>query len=395
MPETPPTKAPLRERLRDLKDRSARFGRELTAGMNRKELERLFDEEASRALTVLAGEEARRSETADDEDDFHRLVRLVRGFFLGIAFKLSPGRRALFVFSLLCPLFGLINFRWSIGPTEIYLDFGPFWFLTGLAGMTLLLALELVDRLRVRDELEVARQLQRELLPRRDPDIPGYRLAHSYRTANEIGGDYYDFLPLPDGRVAIAIGDASGHGMAAGLLMAIANATFKTALDLDPHPSAVLRLVNRVLCRTGGRREFMTLFCGVLDLATGELHYASAGHPFPLLRRARGTVEELGRGSLALGWRPDADFESARVTIEPGDYLVLYSDGLPEAVGGAEDDAFGFERLRRLLGGPKSPRELHDRILQAVDRHLGDRSLGDDLTLVVIERAPPLPAAPG
>ena len=115
-----------------------------------------------------------------------------------------------------------------------------------------LLALELVDRVLVRDELEVARQLQRDLLPSERPDCPGYRIAHSYRTANEIGGDYYDFLPLPDGRLALVIGDASGHGMAAGLLMAIANAALKLADRGRPRARACRRACSTACCAAPG-----------------------------------------------------------------------------------------------------------------------------------------------
>src|SRR5262249_55676387 len=159
----------------------------------------------------------------------------------------------------------------------------PFFFIICCGGLAFLLALELVDRVLVRDELEVARELQAALLPHGTIDLPGYSVAHSYRTANEVGGDYYEIVRLPDGRVAMMVGDATGHGMAAGLVMAIANATLKTALDIDPDPRRVLALLNRTLCRTGSRRTFMTVFYALLDPQTGELTTISAGHPFPLL----------------------------------------------------------------------------------------------------------------
>ena len=389
LPARPPVRQPTAERLQTLAQGAVRFGRDFTAGLSRREIERLFDEDARGALTVLAGERPAAEAAARGP---LRALHLARDFFVGLAMKLSPARRLLFAASLLCPLLGLLDFEASAGATRFFIDFSPFWFLVSIAGLTLLLALELVDRLRVRDELEVARQLQRELLPREIPALPGYRIAHSYRTANEIGGDYYDFLPLADGRLAIAVGDASGHGISAGLVMAIANSTLKLAIELDPSPAAVLELLNRVLCRTGTRRQFMSLFYAVLDPGSGELEHACAGHPFPLLRRADGRVLELGRGSLPLGMRRDVELEGRSATLEPGDFLVLYSDGLPEAVGGEADDSFGFDRLRRLLADPGSARQLHDKIRAAIDRHLEDRPLTDDLTLVVIDRAPALPS---
>ncbi len=382
-----PSMAKRTQKLHDLAESSWRFGKEFTSGLSRREVARLFDEDAKTAYEALTAD----AKTSDGKPgDLERLTGRVWALFSGFTRKLSPGRRLLFVVCLACPFLGLFDFDASIGPYRLILDFSPLWFLTSIVGLTLLLALELVDRLRVRDELEVARSLQRDLLPRQAPELPGYRVAHSYRTANEIGGDYYDFLPLADGRLAIAVGDASGHGISAGLLMAIANATLKTALDLDPSPPAVLSLLNRVLFRTGGKRAFMTFFYGALDLATGELEYAGAGHPYPLLRRRRGTLEELGEGSMPLGLKRQGAYVSRRTTIEHGDLLVLYSDGIPEAAGGADGDTFGFERLHGLLAQPDRPQAIHDRILAALDRHLGEQPINDDLTLVVLDRAPAL-----
>ncbi len=379
--------AKLAQNLRDLAERSSRFGKEFTSGLNRREVARLFEEDAKTAYVALSDDAPKKTE---EPDDFKRLARQVWGFFVGFALKLSPARRLLFAFCMLCPMLGILDFDATIGRYRIFIDFSPFWFLVSITGLTLLLALELVDRLRVRDELEVARSLQRDLLPRRGPELPGYRVAHSYRTANEIGGDYYDFLPLDDGRLVIAVGDASGHGISAGLVMAIANATLKTAIDLDPSPRAVLGLLDRVLYRTGGKRAFMTLFYGVLDPDTGVLEYAGAGHPYPLLRRRGGAIEELGEGAMPLGLKTGGTFARGQTTIEHGDLLVLYSDGIPEAAGGAHGDTFGFDRLKGLLAQPESSQLVHDRILKAVERHLGDRPINDDLTLVVLDRAPAL-----
>lgn len=367
-----------------------RLGEELASGLRRRDVERLFERDTGRAFEVLAdgyrdpGREAQ-------EDDVGRFLLRVRWFFLGLTTKLSPPRRLLFLVSLAIPLFGLVPADFVLGPTRVHVDFSPLWFLLSIAGLILLLALELSDRLVVRDELEVARELQRELLPRREPPVPGFRFAHSYRTANSIGGDYYDFLPLHDGRLAFALGDASGHGLAAGLLMAIASATLKTAVDLDPSPDSVLGLLNRTLYRTGGRREFMTLVYGLLDPESGELDLAVAGHPFPIHRTAAGDVHELGRGGYPLGIRADGSWPALHTTIGHGDVLLLYSDGIPEALGD-DGEPFGFDRMKTLLSRAGSPRTLHDRILEAFDRHRGETPLRDDLSLLVLDRSPaPVP----
>ncbi len=168
--------------------------------------------------------------------------------------------------------------------------------------------------------------------------------------------------------------------------MAIANATLKTALELDPEPRAVAALLNSALGRTGDRRAFMTLFYGLLDPASGELEYVCAGHPFPLLRRAGGEILELGSGTLPLGMRPELTLQQAAVHLAQGDLLLLFTDGLPEAVRGASGEAFGFERLRELLREVGSAEVVHHRIRVAFDRHMEHEPLTDDLTLVVVAR---------
>jgi sigma-B regulation protein RsbU (phosphoserine phosphatase) len=358
------------------------FLRNYTDGLNVRDLRRLFDRDAVEAYAVLA-----RDQAADEpEDDLRRFFYRVKVVFLGISSKLTPARRLIFAVSLLSALMGLVN--------KAVVSFGgggvPFgsigaWFLLSYAGLLFLLVMELVDRVRVRDELEVARQLQADLLPHRSPEIPGFQFAHSYRTANEVGGDYYDFQQLPDGRLALVVGDASGHGIAAGLLMAIANATLKTAVDVDPAPEKVAELLNRTLFRTGDHRAFMTLFYALLDPSSGELEYVCAGHPFPLLRRAGGEVEELGTGALPLGLRAETELQAGRSSLGVGDLLVLFSDGLPESID-AQQDAYGFDRMRRVLATPGSSAGIHDRILQDFETHVGSEPLTDDLTLVVIAR---------
>ncbi len=347
------------------------------------DVRRLFDRDAREAFAVL---------TRDQGNDLSEGGRLKRFFhrtrllFRGMSSKLSPVRRLLFVTSLVAAILGFVQIRADIASRGIEVDTSPFWFVVSILGLVFLLALELVDRIRVRDELEVARALQLELLPRSTPSLPGYQVAHSYRTANEVGGDYYDFLPLPDGRFAIVIGDASGHGMASGLLMAIANATLKLALDLDPAPEQVTALLNKVMCRTGNRRSFMTLFYGVLTPDSGRLEYVCAGHPFPLLRRADGSVVELGHGGLPLGIRGELEIAAETVTVDPGDSLALYTDGLPEATNHA-GEAFGYDRVRTLVAGGGPPQRVHDRVLASFRAFLGDEPLRDDACLVVISRA--------
>ena len=344
------------------------------------EFKRLFDRDAVEAFEVLSRDHA----GDEPADEFERFVYRVKIFFVGLSSKLSPARRLVFVVALLLASWGVLDVFLDIPdvPSLLLLSTTLFFFL---------FTMELVDRVRVRDELEIAKALQRDLLPRASPELPGYDFAHSCRTANEVGGDYYDFLPLPDGRIALIVGDASGHGMAAGLLMAIANATLKTAIDVDPTPRRAAEVLNRTLNQTGDRRAFMSLFYGVLEPRTGELDFVCAGHPFPLLRRRDGRVEELGEGGLPLGMKPDLRPRTGNARLAPGDVLLLYSDGLVEAVR-PDGESFGYERLRGLLRASASPRAMHDHVLAEFDRFVGSEKLHDDLTLVIVARDE---AAPG
>ena len=355
-----------------------RFVRSYTDGMRESEFSRLFDRDAVRAFDVVTREHDREQEP---EDDFWRFLHRMRIFFLSLSFKLSPPRRLLFAICIVLALIGLS----SIDFDNIVTVRNAIIFLLSIAGLVLLLVLELADRIVVRDELEVARELQRELLPRQAPEVPGYEFAFSYRTANTIGGDYYDFLPLEDGRLVVVMGDASGHGIAAGLLMAIANSALKLGFDADPDPAAAAGLVNRALCRTGGRRAFMTLFCGVLEPDSGHLSFVCAGHPFPFLRHADGGVTELGTGALPLGIRMEHELELHDAIVAPGDTLLLYTDGVVETLD-REGESFGFERLQNGLAPGGSSEAIHDRVLRELDGFRGDEPVYDDCSLVVINR---------
>ena len=380
MRQSPPQPLPKRPRLRDTL-------RELAAGVDSRAIGRLLNHEAPQALRQLVGE---RETEGKGPGMVKRVFLDTRDVLIGLSRRLSPSRRALFVMSMVAVVLGVLDIELSMGE-RFLVDSSPLWFLVAVAGLVMVLSLEMVDRLRVRDEIEVARVLQRDLLPKVAVAPAGWRISHQYRTANEIGGDYYDFLPLEDGRFAFAIGDASGHGIGAGLLMAIASVSLEAALELDPSPPAVLASVNRILCRTGGSRAFVTLFYGLLDPQTGILEWANAGHPFPLLRRRSGEVVELGRGSLPLGLRRRGAWASESVRIEPGEILALYSDGIPEARGLAGD--FGFERLRAEVEAGGQPEHLHARIWHRLESHLGEEPLRDDATLVMLGRdpLPPLP----
>ena len=370
--------ADLGTRLRDARD----FVRDYTSGVRGGDLQRLFREDAADAYQVLTRDQPKVPADAEGPGAFFRRAKLL---FLGLSYQLSPPRRLLFALAAVLALLGACDIEMTTGGgVTVGTSAAPLFLSVGILGF--LLALELVDRVRVRDELEVARQLQRQILPREAPAVAGWEIAHSYRNANAVGGDYYDFRRLDDGRIALVAGDASGHGIAAGLLMVIAHSTLTLALDEDPHPQAVLPLVNRAIGSAGGQRAFLTLFYGLLDPATGRLDFVCAGHPFPLLRRRGGSVAELGRGALPLGIRPRIDVAPESVTLEPGEILLVYSDGIPESVSRASGETFGFDRLRGLVAQGGTARSVHDRVVGAYDTFLAGEPQADDISLIVLRR---------
>lgn len=369
-----------------------RFVRDYTKGLQAGDIRRLFDQDATAAYRVLTRDQTGPPQELRGFKLFWYRARIV---FLGLSYKLSPVRRALFAVSVLLTLLAVFRYDWVVTGRRVGIDDSLLLFLLGFGCLLFLLVLELVDRIHVRDELELARDLQHDLLPHQAPVVPGYRFAFSYRTANEVGGDYYDFVSTGDERLAVVAGDASGHGMGAGLLMAVANAALRLAIDIDPQPERVAEMLNRVLYRTGGRQAFMTLFYSVLDPASGRLDYVCAGHPFPLLRRTNGAVEEIGAGSLPLGLRPEVKVAAGTTCIEPGDLLVLYSDGIPEAVHPPTGADFGFERLNRLTAAGGDPQQVHDRILHEFEIFLRGEARSDDISLVIIGRDSQLPPVPG
>ncbi len=366
--------------------RAERFVRDYTGGVGAGDLRRLFDRDAAHAFGVVT----REHDGAEPKGKFGRFLYRTKILFLGLSFKLSPPRRLLFGVSIILSLLALQDFNLGMKAGGQFFLFH----LVGIAGFVFLILLELADRIVVRDELEVARELQHDLLPKDPPQVGDWEFVFSYRTANTIGGDYYDFIPLEDGRLAVVVGDASGHGIAAGLLMAIASSALKLAIDVDPTPASVARFVNRALCRSGTNRAFMTLFYGLLNPGTGRMEYVVSGHPYPMLRRGDGEIIELGEGGLPLGIRNDVVSPTGEITIERGDQLLLHTDGIAETLDPTGAD-FGYDRLRRSLEYGGSSKAIHDRIVREVVSFQGEAATLDDRSLVVISRAVELPPIPG
>ncbi len=236
-------------------------------------------------------------------------------------------------------------------------------------------------------ELEQAAHIQMGLLPSESPDVSGMDIAAGTLPCRTVGGDYYDYLPFPDGRIGVLIGDVAGKGMPASLLMTSLQARVKVLFeDGDDLANKMVRL-NKHTAANCPNNRFITFFMTIVDPKTGELNYTNAGHNPPLLVRKDGSVEQLKGGGIILGIVPFAKYQDFRIRMEPGDTLVLYSDGVTEAANPADVD-FGEDRLGELVasmrGRPAS--EVVAAVQAAVANFSEGAPQADDITVVVMRR---------
>jgi serine phosphatase RsbU (regulator of sigma subunit) len=245
-------------------------------------------------------------------------------------------------------------------------------------------------------ELVLAKQVQERLFPQRPPALATLECAGVCWPARGVGGDYFDFVPVAHGRVGLAVGDVSGKGLSAALLMASLQASLRSFASVNGGSARqVVSDTNRQLCSLTEINRFVTLFFGIYDDARRELTYLNAGHNSPMLFRARdrgARPERLRTGGTVVGLFPRAAWEQATLRLEPGDLIVVFTDGIPEA-GNAEDEEFGEKRLQsavlrhRHLAAPA----LSEALLREVAEFLGDTPAQDDLTVLVarVREAPP------
>ena len=329
-----------------------------------------------------------------------RLFMRCRLFFIAFTSRLSPARRALFGIAMFCALVGMLQLFEHLGlmriplvpffvslriPGPVWTD-GTFWLFTGFVLVNLLVLLEVADRLDLKHDLEIARDIQLAMLPH-DTFVGGViEVAGHTRPANTVGGDLYDILPLDDDRVMVVLGDVSGKGSPAALLMALLLAMLRTLAPDDlPPPTLVGRLNRLVYEQTPGTR-FITLFLAIIDLRTGRFSYVNAGQTPPLLCRPDGSVEKLATGGIALGMFDGSTYEQSEAHLGPGDLLVAYSDGITEAENqaGRPFDEDGLERAVHTFASLPAP-DLARTLFTSVEQYVGNVKLSDDLTVVVVK----------
>jgi serine phosphatase RsbU (regulator of sigma subunit)/anti-sigma regulatory factor (Ser/Thr protein kinase) len=245
---------------------------------------------------------------------------------------------------------------------------------------------EVRARERLEQELEVARLIQQNFLPKELPELEGWKLAAFYRPARAVGGDFYDFIELPEGRLGLVVGDVTDKGVPAAMVMAATRSVLRASAQRLGSPGEVLEQVNELLCPDMPPKMFVTCFYGVLEPASGRFHYANAGHNLPYARTAE-RVRELRATGMPLGLLPGMTYEEKEAVLAPGESVLLHSDGVVEAHN-TEREMFGSPRLSELVSKRPGGTQLIDLLLAELDSFTGAGwEQEDDITLVTLQRA--------
>ena len=337
-----------------------------------------------------------------------RLVHVLKQFFWTILMKLSPARRVVLLVALVLLVLPNITFRSG----DFELTGTQLRFLGSLL-VLLLLLLEVADRVTMKRDLEIAREIQLWLVPGAPPSLPGLDVSFVNRPANTVAGDYYDVFPLdaeltgtpaegdgpagvfrPGGagqgarRVLLVVADVAGKSLPAALLMATFQASLRSLCAAFRSLPELLAGLNSYACvHSRGGRRFTTAFLAECDLVTGELAYVNAGHNPPLLQRCSGTMEKLETGGPPVGIRPDSAYNCGLLRLEAGDCLIVYTDGLVEAENGRGEE-YGEARLAGMVAasGGLAAAQLLDRLMGDVQSFVGNTAQRDDITCLVARR---------
>jgi serine phosphatase RsbU (regulator of sigma subunit)/pSer/pThr/pTyr-binding forkhead associated (FHA) protein len=237
-------------------------------------------------------------------------------------------------------------------------------------------------------DLDLARRMQRALLPSQPPEVPGYCFFDYYQSARQVGGDYYDYVLLPDDRFAVIVGDVAGKGVSAALLMARLSSDVRFLLASEPDPAKAVEKINSGFSNTDWQDKFVTMIVAVVDPKSHRLSLVNAGHMAPLLRRNGGVIEAVGEetAGLPLGVAADMAYEAEHRTLEPGDFVTVFTDGFSEAMN-AERDLYGLERLmEQVSSSAVSVNDLGKHILEDVNKFVDGYAQSDDMCLACFGR---------
>jgi hypothetical protein len=356
-----------------------RFWRRITDGMALSQLWSQFHADALFSYRLYSQEiDSRRMPGVGRIRHVSRMAKL---FLWSILDKLSPARRVLLLiaFILFFPYMHLDGFSSS----------GIFW---GCILLLVVLVLEVADRVVMKRDLQIAKEIQAWLLPTEPPQVMGLEIAFATRPANTVAGDYYDVFPRPatyspEGTYLIVIADVAGKSIPAAMLMATYQASLKTLAGISSSLIDLVGRMNNYACgNSQNGRRFTTTFISEYNPATRGLAYVNAGHNSPILHRQSGTIERLSASGIPLGILENAPYESGGVTLQSGDWLVIFTDGVTEAVNGYNEE-YGEGRLMSLLHSnlTTAPQLLLNTILNDINHFVGNTPQHDDITLILLK----------
>jgi phosphoserine phosphatase RsbU/P len=372
-------------------DRARQFWDRVSEGLEINQLWSQFEKDARSSYRLYS---AGLDKVPEEPSRGRRVWQTAKALFWAILEKLTPARRVLVLVALLLIFIfpsGGFSYTNRAGHVEFFeLDLHV-W---GALVLLLVLLLELADRVVMKRDLEIAKDIQAWLLPGAPLQLPGYQIAYATRPANTVAGDYYDVILRPgqnlsENRILFVVADVAGKSIPAAMLMATFQASLRT---LSTSGVALVELVagiNRYACSNSqGGVRFTTAFFAELDPATGDVKYVNAGHNVPILRKASGAVERLEAGGIPVGIFPESAYEVRSTRLDRGDWLVIFTDGVVEAANG-KDQEYGESELIRLVDreSGSTPPEMLRRMLEELDRFVGNTPQHDDITCLLLKRS--------
>jgi serine phosphatase RsbU (regulator of sigma subunit) len=364
-----------------------RFWQRVTEGLELSQLWKQFSADARSSYRLYHRDfQARTPQETRKRDFWHTAQEYV----WAILEKLTPARRVLLLLGVLLLVFpaGGFSYHGKSGELEV-LEF-DFHFFGGVL-LFVLLMLEIADRVVMKRDLEIARDIQRWLLPAAPPQVPGLKIAFAARPANTVAGDFYDVFARPamgstDPHFLLAVADVAGKSIPAALLMATFQASLKTLSETSCSLAELITGMNHYACTNSqSGLRFTTAFLAEFDPASRALTYINAGHNAPILRRSPGAIERLSNGGLPLGMMADRSYEAGNLVLQPGDWLIIFTDGVVEAVNGGGEE-YGEQRLLNVLqaGVAATPDELLRRMMSDLDAFVGPTPQHDDVTCMLV-----------
>jgi sigma-B regulation protein RsbU (phosphoserine phosphatase) len=323
---------------------------------------------------------------------FRRARQIATALFWAILEKLTPARRVLLLLALILLFFSSGGFSYTGRSGHVEVFAFDLHVLGGVL-MFVVLLLELADRVVMKRDLEIAKDIQAWLLPGAPLQIPGYQIAYATRPANTVAGDYYDVILRPgrvasEDRVLFVVADVAGKSIPAAMLMATFQASLRTLSTSGIALAELVAGVNRYACSNSqGGVRFTTAFLAELDPATGDVAYVNAGHNVPILRKKSGAMERLEAGGIPVGIFAESSYQVGTTRLDSGDWLVIFTDGVVEAVN-AKDEEYGEPELIRLVDRESAsrPAELLRGLLAELDGYVGNTPQHDDITCLLLKR---------